>query len=148
MRSQAGLSRLIACWVALIAPRKNIVEQLRQAIADSGQTEYAIAKGAAVSQSVVNRFAHGERGISFETAVKLCAYLELALHPRRCRGGGVKSAFRTKAPAWLQTSSSFLSGRSALKSSAGWNCNHCVTIWTLKTRESKSGGLAMPWLQW
>ena len=62
---------------------KTIVEQLRQAIAESGQTEYAIAKGSGVSQSVVNRFAHGERGISFETAAKLCAYLELDLHPRR-----------------------------------------------------------------
>ena len=52
-----------------------LVEQLRRAIAESGQTEYAIAKGSGVSQSVVNRFVHGERGISFETAAKLCAHL-------------------------------------------------------------------------
>ena len=44
-----------------MSPKKrNIVEQLRQAIADSNQTEYAIAKGSGVSQSVVNRLVHGE----------------------------------------------------------------------------------------
>jgi len=58
---------------------KNIVEQLKQAIAKSHETEYAIAKGAGVSQSVLNRFMHGERGISLETAAKLCEYLKLQL---------------------------------------------------------------------
>jgi plasmid maintenance system antidote protein VapI len=37
------------------------------------------AKGSGVSQSIVNRFVSGERGISFETAAKLCAYLKLDL---------------------------------------------------------------------
>lgn len=45
----------------------------------SGQTEYAIAKGSGVSQSIVNRFARGQRGISLETAAKICAYLKLDL---------------------------------------------------------------------
>ncbi len=63
--------------------KRSIVEQLRQAIANSGQTEYAIAKGSGVSQSVVNRFVNGERGISLETAAKLCSYLDLDLVPRR-----------------------------------------------------------------
>ena len=56
-------------------PRKKsstIVDQLRQAIADSRETEYMIAKMSGVSQSVVNRFVHGERGIGLETAAKLC----------------------------------------------------------------------------
>lgn len=60
-------------------PKKTIVDQLRQALAQSGQTEYAIAKGAGISQSVVNRFVNGERGIGLETAAKLCAYLGLEL---------------------------------------------------------------------
>lgn len=64
-------------------PTKTIVDQLRKAIADSDETEYAIAKGAGVSQSVVNRFVHGERGISIETAAKLCTYLQLDLAHRR-----------------------------------------------------------------
>ena len=48
-------------------------------LAKSNETEYAIAKRSGVSQSVVNRFVHGERGISLETAAKLCAYLKLDL---------------------------------------------------------------------
>ena len=63
--------------------KRSIVEQLRQAIANSGQTEYAIAKGSGVSQSVVNRFVNGERGISLETAAKLCEYLALDFVARR-----------------------------------------------------------------
>jgi len=62
---------------------RTIVEQLRKAIADSGETEYAIAKGSGVSQSIVNRFVHGERSISLETAAKLCSYLNFDLIPRR-----------------------------------------------------------------
>ena len=45
----------------------------------SHESEYAIANGSGVSQSVVNRFVHGERGISLETAAKLRAYLKLQL---------------------------------------------------------------------
>ena len=59
---------------------KTIIEQLKQAIAKSKETEYAIAKRAGVSQSVLNRFMHDERGISLETAAKLCEYLKLQLH--------------------------------------------------------------------
>jgi hypothetical protein len=35
------------------------------------------------SQSVVNRFVSGERGISLETASKLCEYLNVELVSRR-----------------------------------------------------------------
>jgi plasmid maintenance system antidote protein VapI len=63
----------------MMPPKKNLVDQLRKAIADSGETEYAIAKGSGVSQSVVNRFVHGQRSISLDTAAKLCAYLGLEL---------------------------------------------------------------------
>lgn len=63
-----------------MTPKKlTIVDQLRQAMKDSGETEYAIAKSAGVSQSIVNRFTNGERGISFETAAKLCEHLGLEL---------------------------------------------------------------------
>jgi transcriptional regulator with XRE-family HTH domain len=58
---------------------KSIVDQLQRAIRASGQTEYAIAKGSGVSQSIVNRFVSGQRGISLETAAKLAAYLKLDL---------------------------------------------------------------------
>jgi transcriptional regulator with XRE-family HTH domain len=58
---------------------KSIVDQLQRAIRASGQTEYAIAKGSGVSQSIINRFVSGERGISLETAAKIAAYLKLDL---------------------------------------------------------------------
>ncbi len=64
-------------------PKKTIIDQLRRAIRDSGETEYAIAKASGVSQSVVNRFVSGERGISLETAAKLCEHLKLDLVRRR-----------------------------------------------------------------
>jgi plasmid maintenance system antidote protein VapI len=68
----------------MMTPKRNtIIDQLQKAIADSKQTEYAIAKGSGVSQSIVNRFISGERGISLETAGKLCRYLELDLTSRR-----------------------------------------------------------------
>jgi transcriptional regulator with XRE-family HTH domain len=59
--------------------KKNILDQLRRAMRDSGETEYAIAKGSGVSQSVVNRFVSDERGISLKTAAKICEYLKLDL---------------------------------------------------------------------
>lgn len=68
-----------------MTPKKhiNIVEQLRHAIVTSGESEYAIAKGSGVSQSVVNRFVSGHRGIGLETAAKMCSYLSLVLHSER-----------------------------------------------------------------
>lgn len=65
-----------------MTPKKlmGIVEQLRHAIANCGESEYAIAKATGISQSVLNRFVSGKRGISLETAATLCLYLNLRLH--------------------------------------------------------------------
>jgi plasmid maintenance system antidote protein VapI len=63
--------------------RRTIVEQLQHAIVESGESEYAIGKATGISQSVLSRFVNAERGISLETAAKLCSYLELDLLPRR-----------------------------------------------------------------
>jgi transcriptional regulator with XRE-family HTH domain len=59
------------------------VDQLQHAIKRSGDTQYAIAQATGISQSVLNRFLNGERGISLDTAAKLCQYLDLDLAPRR-----------------------------------------------------------------
>ena len=61
----------------------DIIEELRRAIRDSGESEYAIGKATGVSQSILSRFVNGERGISLETAAKLCEHLELELRRRR-----------------------------------------------------------------
>lgn len=68
----------------MMSPRKQttIIDQLRQAVKDSRQTEYAIAKAAGISQSALNRFVNGHRGISLSTAAKLCRHLQLSLGER------------------------------------------------------------------
>ena len=58
---------------------RGLVDELRKAILNSGQTEYRVAKDSGVAQPIVNRFLRGERGISLETAAKLCKYLGLHL---------------------------------------------------------------------
>ena len=58
-------------------------ETIVRSIAKAGPAEIAgVAVGDCV-RHVDHRFVHGERGISFETAAKLCAHLELDLVPRR-----------------------------------------------------------------
>lgn len=52
---------------------------LKQAIRDSGKSEYQIAKEAGVSQIVISRFLSGERDIRMATADKLAGALGLKL---------------------------------------------------------------------
>jgi hypothetical protein len=56
-----------------------IIDELKRAIRDSGDTIYAVAKGSGVAFPVVSRFMHGERDIRLETADRLCAHLGLRL---------------------------------------------------------------------
>ena len=62
-----------------------LADQLRQAIRDSGKTQYMIAKDTGISQPMINRFTNGERGISLETADKLMEHLGLELQPKQAR---------------------------------------------------------------
>jgi len=61
--------------------RPSIVDQLRyelrQAIEKDNQD--VVAKATRVNQSVLSRFINDDRGISLETADKLCRYLGLVL---------------------------------------------------------------------
>jgi plasmid maintenance system antidote protein VapI len=61
----------------------NLVGELQQAILNCGETEYRVAKDSDVPQPVVSRFMRGQRGISLETASKICQYLGLHLAPVR-----------------------------------------------------------------
>jgi plasmid maintenance system antidote protein VapI len=60
-----------------------VIDQLRNAIAESGEPELAIAQALGIDQGNLNRFVKGERGISMETFAKLCEYLKLELERRR-----------------------------------------------------------------
>jgi plasmid maintenance system antidote protein VapI len=54
-------------------------ETVRQAILESGQTLYRVAKDSGVPYATLHRFVTGERSVSAETLDKLCAYLGLRL---------------------------------------------------------------------
>lgn len=57
----------------------SLTDQLRRAIQKSRLTQYRIAKDTGIPQPVVNRFVNGKRGITLDTADKLCRYLRLRL---------------------------------------------------------------------
>ncbi len=59
-----------------------IIDQLRNVIRDSGESEYRIAQATGVSASVLSRFVNGKRGITLEVAAKICEYLNLHLEQR------------------------------------------------------------------
>jgi len=58
-----------------------MADVLRQAIADSGLTVAAVARGAGIAQPVLHRFAKGERDLTLDTAEKLVRYFGLVLRP-------------------------------------------------------------------
>ena len=55
--------------------------QLRDAIKGSGLTMYRIAKESGVQQTILSRFATGERNVQLDTAEKLAAYFGMSLTP-------------------------------------------------------------------
>jgi predicted XRE-type DNA-binding protein len=61
--------------------KETIIGQLRQAIADSGESQNAISKATGIAQPHLNRFVNEERGLSLENAAVLCSYLKLHLAP-------------------------------------------------------------------
>jgi transcriptional regulator with XRE-family HTH domain len=61
-------------------------QQLRNAITQSGQSRYAIAKATGVEQSTLSRFMSGERtGMTLDTAHLLAQHLgyDLTLTPKK-----------------------------------------------------------------
>jgi Cro/C1-type HTH DNA-binding domain len=58
---------------------KTVSETLRQAILESGQTLYQVAKGSGVSYAVLHRFVVHQHGIALRAFDKLCAYLGFKL---------------------------------------------------------------------
>ena len=65
------------------SPGQRTSGRTREAILNCGETEYRVAKESGVAQPILNRFLRGERGISLETAAKVCQYLGLHLAPFR-----------------------------------------------------------------
>jgi transcriptional regulator with XRE-family HTH domain len=69
--------------------KRNVIDQLRKAIAESGESQLSIANALDIDQGNLNRFVRGERSISIETFATLCEYLKLDLV--RGEGGGSKA---------------------------------------------------------
>lgn len=61
---------------------RTISAELRQAIADSGSTHYAIGKAAKVSPACISRFVTGERSVTLAVVDRLCQALGLSLKTR------------------------------------------------------------------
>jgi len=65
--------------------KTDLAEQLRDAFAKSGLSRFELARRSAVPYSVVHRFMGGDRGITLDTASRLCEALGVELRPRRKR---------------------------------------------------------------
>ena len=59
--------------------RESLVEVLRREILSAGKSVFAVAKEAHVSQPILSRFLSGKRGITLQTAERLCRSLGLEL---------------------------------------------------------------------
>jgi transcriptional regulator with XRE-family HTH domain len=63
-----------------------LVEQLRDAIRNSGQSLNQLSALCGVGRDRLSRFLRGERGLTLEAAEKICAVLCLELAPQRSPG--------------------------------------------------------------
>ena len=61
--------------------------EIRQALANCGQTRYAISKGTGIAESTLSRFMAGERGLPTKTLDKLADYLDLHVTTGKRRRG-------------------------------------------------------------
>ena len=59
---------------------KNLTDQLRRAIDDSGLTRYRIAKETGISEATLSKFHLGQRGLSMDALNALGECLQLTIH--------------------------------------------------------------------
>jgi transcriptional regulator with XRE-family HTH domain len=62
---------------------KQLTDQLRQAIDDSGETRYQIAKATGIDESALAKFYNRKRGLSMEALNALGEYLQLKIVTQR-----------------------------------------------------------------
>ena len=62
--------------------KRNVIEQLRKAIRESGETQLAISEATGTAQGNLSKFLKGERGLSMENFALLCDHLRLRLSRR------------------------------------------------------------------
>ena len=76
----------------------SVIDQLRQAVRDSGLSQNALAKRARVAQSQLSRFLRGERTLTLPAAARVCDVIGLEL-VRRERATGKGSGRERQRPA-------------------------------------------------
>jgi transcriptional regulator with XRE-family HTH domain len=59
--------------------KSNVIDQLRKAVKDSGESQLAIAEATGINQGNLSKFLRGERSLSLESFALLCQHLKLAL---------------------------------------------------------------------
>jgi ribosome-binding protein aMBF1 (putative translation factor) len=95
-RSTKKLSSTIKELSAKLDDGQDIETKLRTAIKASGLTHYAIAKMAAITPDVLDRFVSGQRGLNLSTASKVAAVLGLGLFPIAKRQSKTPSSTKLK----------------------------------------------------
>ena len=61
----------------------SFADQIRQAIDDSGETRYRIARGSGINERALSKFYHGHRGLSMRAMNALGEYLGLKIVTER-----------------------------------------------------------------
>ena len=62
--------------------RRNVIDQLRKVIVDSGESQLSISEATGINQGNLSRFLRGERSLSLENFALLCTYFKLKLVAR------------------------------------------------------------------
>jgi transcriptional regulator with XRE-family HTH domain len=65
--------------------RVSFSDEIRDAIRNSGMSQYAIAKSLGLSQALVSRFMHGKSWLGVDTLDRLAALLDLHIQTRARR---------------------------------------------------------------
>jgi transcriptional regulator with XRE-family HTH domain len=57
----------------------DFLDQIRQAVKDSGKTRYRISKETGINQATLSRFVAGKQGLSTKSLVALARFLNLTI---------------------------------------------------------------------
>lgn len=63
-----------------------LTEQLRQAVLNCGETQYAVCKATGIDRTALSRFINGERGVSMKVLDTLGEYLGLRIVADKPKG--------------------------------------------------------------
>ena len=62
--------------------KRNVIDQLRKVIIDSGESQLSIADATGINQGNLSKFLRDERNLSLDNFAVLCDYFKLKLSRR------------------------------------------------------------------